>query len=279
MKAILCTVLILLLSSSLCATDFYSTGRKGWFWYQSMDVKKKKTKKEKVKPATSPKKDISASIDWKAVWTMPAEQFQELVKKTLNKAVTNPTQKNVEDYIKLQYVAKERAKKFQRAWAEVLLKHPLLDENAKRSPTTVGSLVESSALYTLKRDVIDDMRENMGLVFFYSPGCGYCKKEEQILDDFLTRWQWNNILAVNIKERPDLADHFGVELVPDLFLVAHLPGGDKVMRVGAGLLTQSTIEERLVDVYYRLFKRRPFERPELAPTLKNFNDIVEDNDG
>ena len=70
-------------------------------------------------------------------------------------------------YLSLQGVAMRRAKTFQEAWSAAILKYPILDEVVQRSPTTAATNLEIIAEREDRRKAISQMRDQMGLIFFF----------------------------------------------------------------------------------------------------------------
>src|ERR1051325_4908770 len=71
-------------------------------------------------------------------------------------------------------------------------------------------------------------REQPGLVFFYSPVSGSCRRVEGFLAQVLQRRRNHGtfkLYRVDEQERPDLVERFGVETRPPLVVVE-----DKVVR-------------------------------------------------
>ncbi|HET7566503.1 MAG TPA: thioredoxin family protein [Gaiellaceae bacterium] len=65
-------------------------------------------------------------------------------------------------------------------------------------------------------------RQRPRLVFFYSVRSGRCRRVEGFLAQVLQRRQNHDtfdLVRVSVDRRPDLAERFGVETVPTLFVV------------------------------------------------------------
>lgn len=71
-------------------------------------------------------------------------------------------------------------------------------------------------------------QQKPGLVFFYSPVSGSCRRAEGFLAQVLQRRRNHGtfkLYRVDEKERPDLVERFGIETMPTLVVVE-----DKVVR-------------------------------------------------
>src|SRR5260221_14058518 len=79
-----------------------------------------------------------------------------------------------------------------------------------------------------KGSVIRNTPEQPGLVFFYSPVSGSCRRVEGFLAQVLQRRRNHGpfkLYRVDERERPDLVERFGVATMPTLVVVE-----DKVVR-------------------------------------------------
>jgi len=59
---------------SMASGSYYTFGRKGWFWYER-NISSTAKPNEKQRKVTKKSTSIHSSIDWSAVWKMPAEEF------------------------------------------------------------------------------------------------------------------------------------------------------------------------------------------------------------
>ena len=100
---ILIVFIVLFLFTPVNAYSFFFMGNgyfngnkgKGWFWYQQKPKKNKnknKIKKTLKLPTT------------KTLMAMPARQFKKLLKKFKYESISYPTEQNVYNYIKIQYL-------------------------------------------------------------------------------------------------------------------------------------------------------------------------------
>jgi len=210
---------------------------------------------------------------------MHPKEFQKLMNEVQDLAVANPTPERMNDWYKLLYVASFRAKRFQEAADRIRREMPALDFSVRRSPTLVGSLIEAREKMNLRKEIVSFMRENMGIIVFYAPGCGYCKKQIEIMQGFSRKWGWNNIIFVNVKEDLDAYLEYGVQVTPDLWVVGNVKYDDgteerKQMRIKSGLATIADIEMGLLKAYYEWFEGKNFERPEMVDIMVDPRDII-----
>jgi thiol-disulfide isomerase/thioredoxin len=122
----------------------------------------------------------------------------------------------------------------------------------------------------------------MGLILFYSPRCPYCEKEIEILQGFARKWGWGeNIRLIDSRANHDVADKFGVQVTPDLWIVGNISGNEDgsdvlSMRLGTGLITISEIEDALMRAYFEWFEGKNYERPEMVDELVKPEDIIKE---
>lgn len=275
--------------------QFFEGGREGWFWYEEFlkeqkekdkekpqvktDVKTEKAEPElKPEPVPEPERpfDGFVDIDWDAVWNLHPTEFQALIDETQNWAVQEPTVERVRIYVALQNVAKERAKKFQEAWGEALLQDPVL-AHAERHPSHLGTVAGSKKERALRQQIIPEMRENMGIVYFYSDNCSYCEQQKPIMEYFLDRWNWENVAAINVQQSPETVAEYNVQIVPDIWVVGNIDGEVKKRRLAAGFANLAEIEKGMLNAYFRWHHDRPYEQPQVSERVMEFEDFLQDN--
>lgn len=245
---------------------------KGWHCYKEELLPSSPEKKLKEQG-----KHFDGEVDWAAVWTIPPTELKTLINDAMSYAQEAPRDQNrMRTYMSLQFVAMSRAQEFQRTWNEVLLNYPVLDTTTQRAPTTLGSRLEAVADRDFEARAIEGMRNNMGILFFYAPTCAYCERQTQILDSFIQKWDWKNIEAINIVEHPEVIEQFGVQSVPDLWVVGNVHGELKRRRLKAGLAEFAHIEGGLASAWNLWFgSGEVYERPKMTHTTESFKQFIE----
>lgn len=248
---------------------------KGWFCYKDIQEQDSQQSKQDEQLST-----FAETIDWEEVWTIPPEDLKKLINETLSWAQQAPDDENrMLTYLSLQGVAMRRAKAFQEAWSAAILKYPILDEGVQRSPTTAATNLEIIAEREDRRKAISQMCDQMGLIFFFSPACAYCEKEKVIISSFIDKWDWRNLTAINIHEHPDLAAEYGVQVVPDIWVVGNTDQGIRQTRLKAGLAEHADIERGLLSAWNQWFGKSAYERPEMVENLVPFKEFLQSNPG
>jgi len=229
----------------------------GWHWYNElpfMQEKKKqeqKEQKEHMEPTDSPVKE---SMQVTAVAEI--KKLREGVEEAKAKAILDPTEVNVRDYIALQNYVATKATMFSQVWQKILLDYPGLDLRVV-SPTQ--SAIQS-VVYDEKRkkesEVIRYFSERYGLLFFY--------RGENPLDNELARVvstfvQENSISFIPVsvdgkvleifatgKVNNGQAEKLGIKHFPALVLVD--PGGKKIKPVNYGFISGAELRERFLQI-------------------------------
>lgn len=239
---------------------------RGWYCYESFY--------EPVEPAEERPKEFL--VDWNAVWTMEPEKLRELINKSMSHAQVDPSDEGrMLTYMKLQGVAMRRAKHFQEAWGEVLLKYPVLDATVSRSPTQAGTTAEVIAEREDRAVAIGQLRETMGLVYFYSPSCRYCQQQHGIVEAFARKWGWENVTAVNIDRNPTVIDQYGIQSVPDIWVVGQFNGELVQRRLRSGLTEHADIERGILSAFTIWSGEGRYERPEMSKQIATFDDFLQ----
>jgi conjugal transfer pilus assembly protein TraF len=257
--------------------DKFEGRREGFFFY-------KEEKPAEKKPQPLPKKDAKpsqpkkrkgyekGSYDGKLRWSdlddMRTSELSDLVNDVKDYAIQKPTPENVKTYMTLQAVVMEKASRFQKVWGEVLLENPVLNENAKRP----ASGYVSGLMVRQERDdteaAVKDMREDMGILLFYSDDCPYCDAQKTILENFAQKHGWQNITGINISQEPHTAREFNVQLVPDLWVVGNVNGRIERRRISAGVSAGTAIEKGLLSAHTRWFKGGAYEKKAYVPVTE-----------
>lgn len=267
MKSIPIALLLVLTTNSICSAGtlnhlgFYGGPVcRGWYCYE---------------PDAADAVEEAPAIDWEAVWTMKPDSLRTLINEALSFAQTDPTDETrMLDYIKLQGVAMRRAKSFQEAWGDVLLKYPILDATVQRAPTQAGTTAFVTAEKEDRATAIQDLKGQMGLIYFYSPSCRYCQEQLTILQSFAEKWSWANISAVNVDGRPDVVAEYGIQTVPDLWVAGNFQGETYQRRLRSGLTQHGDIERGLLNAWSLWTSGARYEQPQMATPLVPFEEFV-----
>ena len=223
---------------------FYDDTRHGWFWYEDplpmQDAKKVKSESAKKPPRKIPSLD-NYSID--QLWNMYPDDFQELLNVLQKKAVQAPTEQNIMEYLTMQDIARRKALAYTNATMYVTQKYSELF-NVNHVYPTAGPGV--TARVRMQQNEIFQTISRAGndhaLLFFVSPGCGFCTKQAGILAYFREKYGWQ-IKTVDISRNINAATRFNISVTPTLLLIKK--GQEKYMTVTSGVIALSELERKL----------------------------------
>jgi len=223
---------------------FYDDTRHGWFWYEDpLPVRDdSETKSESVEkpPRKLPSLD-NYSID--QLWNMYPDDFQELLNVLQKKAVQAPTEQNIMEYLTMQDIARRKALAYTNATMYVTQKYSELF-NVNHVYPTAGPGI--TARVRMQQNEIFQTISRAGndhaLLFFVSPGCGFCAKQAGILAYFKDKYGWQ-IKTVDISRNINAAARFNITITPTLLLIKK--GQEKYMTVTSGVIALSELERKL----------------------------------
>lgn len=250
---IACLVVTLqFLFGSLALAGWYDDHARGWYWYEQQIQKQK---------------EIQAELQPSMPVMSPTEQVKALRKDAelkLHRAMMEPTEQNVIDYIKAQRLLATKSESFAQTWQKVLFYHPELN------PTTTNP-VSNNALHihrqqeTLKTQAqIKALAKDHGLFFFFRGDCPYCQAMAPLVKNFAEKYGWKVVAIqlgnVGLAEFPEakkdngIVASLGVNHVPALMAVK--PGKSsgekgeekeegKVLPLAYGYISESEIEDRV----------------------------------
>ena len=270
MKRLLIVFLAILLLPTVCwgrtPNDFhqnteakFSRPEKDGFFFYRDNLEEARPAAEERTPA-----EFDGKIPWDKVETMHPDEFAQLMTDMQKWSIHKAKPEYIKEYLTLQRVAVMRSENYSRVWKQVLKDNPELDPTVARPPTRIGSRIEAQIQNEQTAEVIGEMREQMGILFFTRPGCQYCVEQKNILLGFMEQWNWGNVQEINVNEFPDAAQEYGVTLVPDLFVVGNVKDTIRRQRLRAGLTTRQEIEAGLMEAYSTWFHGRSYMTPQIA---------------
>lgn len=276
LKTLIVFMFLIAFSSTVYGSqDFYHDSRKGWYWYEKNKIEEEPEEEDVEKNATTfTKQDRKKpNIEWDKVWYMHPDDFQALLGEQLKYSVQFPTEKNVTEYVALQYVAQNRAKKFQEVWGDVIVNHPSLDMSLTRNPTKTGSYLEARMLGVDTKDAISSVNAEYGLVLFVSNDCTYCEQQLMYADTFIKKWNWQNFKVINIDESSVNKNKFDVETTPEIFIVDNKGKSDRIL---AGMQFPDRIENAILNYIHKEKNNGdPYSNPNMINRLLNPEETIE----
>jgi conjugal transfer pilus assembly protein TraF len=207
----------------------------GWFFYQ--DPPPELTRVPVPQPDPTPTPIVSET---------PPPLATEIIKREgerlLSEAMVNPTDQNVETYMRFQKDSMELSERFAYIWQRLLMKYPDLymaggteqkNDEIQRAVTRLGT--------------------QAGLFFIYSGHCPSCQQSVSTVVEFKSKYDGFTVMPITLDvalpaltdTKPDngIAARLGVESVPAWFLA--YPGEDRFEHIGTGHMPLSELERRL----------------------------------
>lgn len=219
---------------------------RGWFFYDDPAHALKQSTR-RVDPAAPPPPPA-----------LSAEWFRAEFPKIQDRAIDDPTEDNVELYLRVQQVMVDKADQFSSVVRRVQTLMPELDEQ-QRTPSNKAakSAVRTASSEALAK-VLERLRGEIGLIYYFSSSCPYCAKQGPILD-VLRRTTGLEVMAVSLDGRP-MADgttphwipdtgqaaQLGVRVTPTV-LLAH-PASGRIVPLVQGLRTADQIIDAIVEI-------------------------------
>ncbi len=153
---------------------FYDQNRQGWFSFENPNLIKK-PEDEKQDPASgnqSPAKAPPFTAKW----------FRENMQVLQDKAIDEPTEKNVRIYLIANRIMLDKAEKFAEVGSRISFGDPLIDEGRRRSNSSPGMVsMDYKARENIKQ-LLNRISVNSGLYFFTKAGCSACIKQQKLLE-------------------------------------------------------------------------------------------------
>jgi len=222
------------------SVPFYEGRKQGWYWYEK---EPEKAEKPKEKPKVA--KHVLPSLKdytMKQLWNMYPDDFQALLNSFMKKAVQNPTEENVMEYLTMQDIARRKALAYASVQSYVIQTHPELSNKVLYPVTTPGRAARTRLIRQEQEQTIRSARQDFALIMFSREGCEYCKAQAAILNYFMNKYQWP-VRQLDIEDNPYMAARFNVRITPSIILVQRKSG--KAMPVSAGVISLTELEVKL----------------------------------
>ena len=230
---------------------YYKNHADGWHWYNE-EIIAAQINKEDIAKEEQVKQDFLNSKD--PIKKM--EALQARIKRSLNRAILDPTDRNVRDYIALQNRMSNQATIFSNVWQKVLFENPDLNYSLVHPTNSIAKRVDLDLKRKKEDEAIAKLAKESGLFFFYSSSCLYCKKFAPIVKNFALRYKMSVIPitldGIVLPEFPKSkidkgqASKFNVTVEPSLFAVN--PYSKKAYSISQGLVSEEALRKRILDI-------------------------------
>lgn len=213
----------------------------GWAWYED---KEPEEKKEEILKNPMPLLTSSEKL----------ENFQKDLHEKQAKAVLEPTQGNVREYMEQQKITMDMASEFSKSWAKVLLSHPELDFTAKENPVTAyGVQVHKQTKKQEKELLINQISKNHGLLFIYKGNELECQAFAYVVNLLVKKYSFE-VLAISVdgtllegfennNVNNGIVEGLGVTVFPALFVVN--PETGTVKPISFGMKAMDNVEDNM----------------------------------
>lgn len=186
-----------------------------------------------------------------------AEELVELenrmLKKLLALALINPTESNVENYIRSQKRWIDQSAQFAATWEKVLLEKPVLGDFLV-NPTTGYGIIEKRDFELNQRKLfLQETSKTHFLLFFFRGNDPFSEKAAEVAMLFANINQWKiravSLDGAGIKIIPSyeidkgISQNIGVQSTPSFYVID--PSENRVVPVGAGLISVSDLEKNI----------------------------------
>lgn len=242
------------------APFFAGDAPEGWFWYDVQPPPKPEEKPEpKPKPAVAeapppapaearPKQESApefGSVAW----------IRANLDKYRDRAIDDPSRKNVLAYMFLQRLAMDKSQRFADAVNATVKTTPALDENTRRPISAIGTRLADEKANAAKAQVMKDLVRQVGLWFFYAGDCNACASQASILAG-VEEIYGLKVTAISLdgtappppfaSARADegQAERLGIETPLALYLAN--PQTRQVVAIAQGLLARDQIVSRIL---------------------------------
>lgn len=263
LMAVLALTMFLFVTVAAAAENknWFTRKDEGWFFYKSKPAPPKEIPPE-------PKK---ATPQVGSGESKPAHQrLKEHGELLLGKAMVNPTEENVREYMTFQKRMFDGADKFSQIWERVLANNPnlyLQEHYAEDVATGMGKDIKKLA-------------KSAGVFFFFRSDCPYCHKQVNAINDLQRRYGFK-VLAVsmdggmipglqNVRKDNGIAANLGIKAVPAIYLA--YPEENKFEPISQGGYLSIVDIERRMSQYVQI-ESEPDDYQGLSDLVSELNNM------
>ena len=174
-------------------------------------------------------------------------------KRKLHKALIEPTESNIIEYIKAQEKVSDKSEKFARVWQQVIYKNPSLDRTLRYPISNNALHISRYEELEQKRNKIRSLSKEYGLMYFFRGDCKYCIGFSSVVKNFAKFYDWElmpiqigNIgidTFENVKKDNGISVKLGIKNVPALIAVH--PKSSAIIPLAFGYISEGEIEDRV----------------------------------
>jgi len=207
---------------------YYDDRQHGWYWYENDELPEEKENE-------LPEMDV--------LWNMHPDELSAVVQAVTKKAVQDPSEENVLNYLKMMDIARRKSVAFSSVVAFVGQKNPQYASNENAYPTTAPGqrALQEQRETDINQTILNNM-DDFAIIMFTSEGCGFCDSQSGILEYFNNMFAWQ-VREIDINENPAMAERFQIEITPSLIIV-HRETGDFIP-LSAGVVSMNDLKSRV----------------------------------
>ncbi len=156
---------------------FFKSSRDGWFWYKNTPAP------EEAGSAPAPAAPAAQPADPDLAG---AKKFQQAVQDSLDAAVYNPSEKNVQRFLEIWAVSRRKASDFEEISRAAAVRMPWVDETSQgvRPTNPAAQRVFDQVTSERNDDLMHKLASTHGLYFFFRQDCAYCHAFSPMLKQF-----------------------------------------------------------------------------------------------
>lgn len=190
-------------------------------------------------------------------YTEQIEEYRKQLDELKHRAILEPSEENVQAYMTAQQAMVRQAGLFTEVWQRSLFSNPSLDANVDRPLSSIGENLVQDRLDVEREVAFENATSERALMFVYegSGTCLVCETQGEVLRSLVDQYGVT-VLAVtrdgvpvstfpeSLPDQGQIAN-MGLSDIPSPFLALVEPRSNAVDLIGAGLMTQDIILDRV----------------------------------
>lgn len=253
MRIIIFLILTICLEQSFAINEFYNDSDRGWYWHEDPPLE---PEEPEPTPLAIPTPAESAETNEVAKELPPPVGSVAWVRAQLPKlrdaAIDNPTAGNVRKYLYINRMMMDKAQQFSDVADYVATLDPYLMNRDKGPQSDGGKMLKKKITRENTDDVLRNISEQAGLLFFYSSTCPYCHKMIGIINFLKNKYDFK-IKMISMDGNPmpgwsgewqndsGLSIQLNVQSTPATYLIKPSGKGQQpeILEIGQGFLSLS----------------------------------------
>ena len=255
-------LLLLILSNipireSLAINKFYENSERGWYYFEDLAEKEKKTAKieEKSKnKITTPLNKMNAD---QVLDTL--EKVQKEIKVRQARYVLEPTVENAKEFLSYQQHMFDNGEKASKAMQTALLKYPYLDPRIENPVAEQAIKLKNIQLQKLEEQKISEFAHHFKLYYFFKESCSYCKAFSPVINNLVKAHDFKiEAITMDGSKMADIPSSRNDELVKNLkvehtpTLIAYNQQHNLYVPIANGFMPEQDLKTNIVHVYDHL---------------------------